>query len=77
MGALVALDVTLDEFDVVADVQQVLAPSGGEVVEHAHALPVRQQTVHDVRTDEAAPARHQNLCVPYGHDGMEPYKDAC
>ena len=34
---------------------------GREVVEHAHAVPVRQQAVDDVRADEAAPAGDQDL----------------
>jgi hypothetical protein len=61
VDALVALDVALHQLDVREHVEQVFAPPGGEVVEHAHAVPVRQEAVHDVRTDETAPAGDQDL----------------
>ena len=52
MDALVALQVAFHQLDVVHHPEQVLAPPGGEVVEHAHVVAVAQQAVNHVRADE-------------------------
>ncbi len=56
VDALVALDVALDQLDVVAELGEVLAPAGGEVVEHAHLVAVVEQALDEVRADEPAAA---------------------
>ena len=50
---LVALDVALDQLDVIGEVQEVLAPAGGEVVEHPDATSVAAEPVDKMGADEA------------------------
>ena len=56
-GGLVT-HVTLDEFGVRVD---VVAESGAEVVEHTNGVAPGDQFVDQVRPDEPAAARHENL----------------
>ena len=49
---LVALYVALDDLDLSREVRQVLAVSGGEVVEHRNLVPALHEVRHEVRADE-------------------------
>jgi hypothetical protein len=40
---------------------EVLAPPGGEVIDHDHLVPAAQQRVGQIRADEAGPACHKCL----------------
>src|SRR3954454_13933935 len=61
VNALVALDVTLDDLDVVPDVEQVLATAGRKVVKNPDLVAVAEQSGSQMRPDESAPACHQRL----------------
>jgi len=56
LGTLIALDIALDDLDVVADRVDVRSASGGEVVEHADVMTVGDKPSGEVRADESAPA---------------------
>ena len=61
-------DVADDELDLGGEVFGPLAAAvylRREVVERAHAVPVREQLVGEVRADEAGPARDEDRL---GHD---------
>src|SRR3954466_9830450 len=78
--ALVALDVALGELAAAADVEQVLAPAGGEVVKDANLIALAQQSPRQLRADEPAPACDQDLqrfestsrLAAWGEDGEKP-----
>ena len=63
MNALVALDVPFYDLDLRHDVEQVLPPTRGEVVEHAHLVPLLEQIVHQMRPNKAAPSGDQHAHV--------------
>ena len=60
VDALVALQIPLDQLDLVEHVVEVPALAGGEVVENAHRVPVGQQSADQMRADEAPSAGHES-----------------
>lgn len=59
--ALVALDVTFDELDVVEQPGEVFAVASGEVVKDAHTVAIRKQARDQARPDEAGTAGYERL----------------
>jgi len=53
--------IPLDELDLPGERREVLAPSGGEVVEHPHPFPPLQQELDDVGADESVPAGDDDM----------------
>src|SRR3954451_24353215 len=78
VDSLVALDVPLDNLDVVADVEQVLAPPSCEVVKNPDFIALAQQAPREVGADETAPACHEcphrteRTAPPLGSAQIEP-----
>ncbi len=67
MHAFIALQVTLDQLDLVEGIGEVLTTAGGEVVEHPHGVAVAQQAIDEVRADEPSAPRDQDLSGPIRH----------
>ena len=57
---LEAVDVALDELDLVRDGKQVLAPPGRKVVKDAYLMPLPDESVDEVRSDESGAACYEN-----------------
>ena len=57
--ALIALDVALDQLDLVAEREQVRAIARREVVENPDLVALRAQMPRKVRADESAASRYQ------------------
>jgi hypothetical protein len=60
VNPLVALDVSLDELNVVGDVQEVLATPGGEIVYCANLVARGQQRIDEMRADETPAPGDEN-----------------
>ena len=56
-------EVTFDEVDVIEKVDEVIAVSCGEVVEHADPVSPFEQRPDDVTADESGSAGHQIRCL--------------
>ena len=52
-------DGALEDFDAGRGGGEVLAPTGGEVIEHADGVPPLEEPINDVRADEARAAGDQ------------------
>jgi hypothetical protein len=62
MGPFVALDIALDQLDLGAELAQVLAMAGGEVIEDPDAITITYQAKREIRADEPTAARDQDRC---------------
>ena len=59
--ALIALDVALDELDLSVEIGEIPPVTRGEVVEDSHLTTIAEQPLDEVRADEAAATRDQDL----------------
>ena len=67
VDTFIALDIALDQLDVVGDGGEVLAAAGGEVVEHPHGVTVAEQAANEVGADEPGTTGDQRGRLPRTH----------
>ena len=78
VAGLAVAHVALDELDLFRDVGEVLAFSGGEVVQHDHVVPSVQNVSRQVASDETGPAGDQvfrHVCLSYRFRGFFKFDD--
>ena len=63
VDALVALDVALHQIDVSLEMEEVLSPSRGEVIQDANVMAIMEERLGDVGSDEPAATGHENTHV--------------
>ena len=54
-------DITFNERDPVPMVFDVVAMSGGKIIQHGHPAAIGHQGIHEVGTDKASTTRYQRM----------------